>query len=146
MNQPNVRNLQALESSITLQQALHRPPAAKRFQAEDFRGLERLLYLAVDAEISLTTNIQPATGLLNNTRGKIVYIIYLPGSSPNIDLANFIVVHFPTYTGPQYFNDESLFNCIPVGPMEFATEDFRHHRTQYPFRLLIWETKKQSQD
>lgn len=145
VNQYNVRNLQALESPITLQQALHCPPAAKRFQSEDFRGLERLFYLAVDAKISLTTNIQPATGLLNNTRGKIVDIVHLPGSAPNMDLANFIVVHFPTYTGAQFFVDESLTNCILFGPIEFGTDDFRHHRTQYPFRLAYASTVYRAQ-
>jgi len=148
VNEYNNRKLQALESPITVLNATHpglNSTKAKNLAADKFRGLERYLYLAVDAKVTITSNIQPASGLLNGTEGTIKDIVYLPGSTPNFDLPDFIVVFFPSYTGRQFFSDEELFNCIPINPLDVATDDYQCHRNQFPFRLAYCFTIHRSQ-
>lgn len=125
VNQYKNIKLQALESPITVLNATH--PA------------ERYLYLVVDAKVTTLR------GLLNGTEGTIKDIVYLPGSTPNFDLPNFIVVFFPSFTGRQFFSDQELFNCIPIHPLDVATDDYQCHRNQFPFRLANCFTIHRSQ-
>lgn len=91
--------------------------------ADNFRGLQKRVYLAVEGKVTIATNMQPAYGRLNGTGGTVKDIAYLPGSTPNFDLPSFIIVHVPKYIGPQFFiDDDNLHNYIPLSPLEIATD------------------------
>ena len=115
--------------------------------ASKFRGLQDKLYLAVNAKVTLTTNLQTSNGLTNGAKGTVLDIVYRENQKPNIDLPSFIAVRLPIYDGPQFFaEDSSLKNCIPFGTISIQAQDqIRFTRTQFPFRLSYALTIHKSQ-
>lgn len=97
-------------SPVTVLKAVNRPSSARSLSIEALRGLQNELFLAVGAEISLTTNMHKTVGLNNRSLGTAIDIVYLPtqtpNSMPNSDLPHFVLVRFPMYIGPQFFTSE----------------------------------------
>jgi len=115
--------------------------------ASKFRGLHDKLFLAVNAKVTLKTNLQTSNRLTNGAKGTVFDIVYRENQKPNIDLPSFISVRLPIYDGPQFFaDDSSLKNCIPFGKISIQAQDqIRFTRTQYPFRLSYALTIHKSQ-
>ncbi|MFO0089655.1 MAG: ATP-dependent RecD-like DNA helicase, partial [bacterium] len=144
----NTRKLNQLKKPITLIKAKNSTKTARSLASDKFRGLKNDLYLAVGAKVTLVTNLWSSCGLTNGGKGTIVDIVYPTGSQPNIDQPSFIVVHFPEFTGPQFFpvdQDHEYRNCIPVAPVTIFTDDYRHSRTQFPLRLAYAMTIHKAQ-
>ena len=77
-----------------------------------FNGLTSVLEVAEGARVILIHNLAVEYGLMNGTQGIIKEIVYAPGSNPNhVERARrmptAIVVDFPKYEGPIFFNDEA---------------------------------------
>ena len=37
-----------------------------------------------------------------------------------------IIIHFPNYTGPQFFLDENKKNWIPINPLVHRADNFQY--------------------
>ena len=80
---------------------------------------------------------------MNGTQGIIKEIVYAPGSNPNhVERARrmptAIVVDFPKYEGPRFFNDEARATWVPI--LIGEREDGSHKgivRRQFPL-ILGW--------
>ena len=59
--------------------ANHSSCKASKLSAEEFRGLEPLLHLAVNSCVTLTRNLWIEKGLCNGTMGTVKQIIYKEG-------------------------------------------------------------------
>ena len=117
-------------------------------QLEDihFRGLCPTMEICEGARIILIHNLSVEHGLLNGTQGAVRMIIYdtVQGpSNPNeaMRMPRAIVVDFPKYVGPPFF-DTTKFpdraTWIPIEPREmFKDDDASISRIQYPF-VLGW--------
>ena len=118
-------------------------------------GLEKRVYLCIDAKIVLTKNLLQTAGLCNGTTGIVKDIIFddeknAPG------LCSCVVVDFgSSYTGESFFeNDETKKGWVPIFPstVEWDTvaNDTRvsHSRTMIPLRLsyafTIWKSQGQT--
>ena len=73
VNEFNTKKLQ-----VTLLQASYNSTnrAARATDASKFRGLQDKLYLAVNAKVTLTTNLQTSNGLTNGAKGTVFDIVY----------------------------------------------------------------------
>lgn len=114
-------------------ESIHNNPRAVNRRASDFRNLRKACHLRVGARVMLSLNtiwnVQTVPlGLMNGARGVVVAICYPPMQSQRVDgeavegtgwpaldsrgmargidncpLPDFVVVHFPSYKGPQIF-------------------------------------------
>lgn len=91
-----------MKKPICLIKAINTPNSAVSLKADDVGGLENSIYLAVGASVFLTCNLNTSVGLTNMAKGVIKDIVYR-NKTPNKDLPEFIVVYWPSYTGPQFF-------------------------------------------
>ena len=132
---------------ITVLRSVNVPSSGKSKTSDQFRGIEAELYLAVGAQVTLTSNNNTAVGLTNGAKGTVVDIIY--SKQPNVDLPDFVMVRWPEYTGPQFFsgamNTEGTHNCIPIPAISVQSDDMRATRTQFPLRLAYATTVWKSQ-
>jgi ATP-dependent exoDNAse (exonuclease V) alpha subunit len=148
VNRRNYFKLPQLQMPITLLRSVNVPSSGKSKPSDQFRGLEVELYLAIGAQVTLTSNINTDVGLTNGARGTVVDIVY--SKQPNVDLPDFIVVRWPDYTGPQFFsttmnNGISTHNCIPIPAISIRSDDTRAVRIQFPLRLAYAMTVWKSQ-
>ena len=62
-------------------------------------------------------------------------------------IPDIIIIHFPKYIGPQFFNDEARKNWIPLNPRNMYSQALNSTRTQYPLRFAyaITTTKVQGE-
>ena len=101
-----------------------------------FRGLPSNMEVAVGAAVILIHNLAVEHGLLNGTQGFIRDIIYDSRIGPNNEtpaaaMPSCIVVEFPEYVGPAFF-DKKKFperqRWVPLEPREVAKDDDRSVR------------------
>ncbi len=148
VNRRNYFKLPQLQMPITLLRSVNMPSRDKSKPSDQFRGLEVQLYLAIGAQLTLTSNINTAVGLTNGVKGTVVDIVY--SKQPNVDMHDFIIVRWPDYTCPQFFsttmnNAISTHNCIPIPAISIRFDDTRDVRIQFPLRLAYAMTVWKSQ-
>ena len=73
----NAESLSKLINLITCIRAINSSSRAKSIYPEKFRGLVNSLYLAVGADVNLTSNIWQDVGLTNGIRGVVRDIVYI---------------------------------------------------------------------
>jgi hypothetical protein len=142
----NLKKLKDLKKPIVLMKAINHPKSARNLSSDFFRGLENEIFLAIGAQVTLTTNLNPQWGLTNGVKGTIVDIIFRDDSCPNKDQPSFLVVHFPDYIGPQFFQTRPEYNnYLPIASICISSDDFRFKRTQFPLCLSYALTIHKSQ-
>ena len=78
----------------------------------------------------LRHNFWVEKGLANGTLGKVVEIIFKPGTSPSTDQPLVIMCDFPNYTGPK------IHNLVPIPSVTrfFQKSGKNVHRKQFPIQ------------
>lgn len=127
----NVRRLTGLAKPITLIKAAN--DRGQHASSEDFGGLINDLYLCIGAQIVWLHNTWTAMGLTNGQLGVVKDIIYKKSFKAEPPIA--LVIHFPNYIGPQFFDDPEKKNWIPVSTVSFYCNFINATRTQFPVRL-----------
>ena len=107
----------------------------KSGKASDFGGLANYIHLSTGCNITLTLNTWNKKGLVNGSFGTVKDIIYPDSTLIKGTIPETIIIHFPKYTGPQFFNDEARKNWIPLNPRNMYSQALNFTRTQYPLRL-----------
>ncbi len=138
------------EQLIKLQQpvaqicARHSSATAKKISADEFSGLQPLLFLAKGAKVMLTMNLWPAVGLCNGETGTVVHFICQNNQQPP-DLPIAVIVKFDNYRGPSI--SETLPSCVPICPITASAQlsDGFHERQQLPLKLAWAITIHKSQ-
>ena len=108
-----------------------------------FKGLEKWMEIAEDARVILTHNLFPEQGLMNGTQGNVKRIIYDTSAGPSADeivdrMPRHLVVDFPQYVGPAFYDEPERRTWVPVEPREIAKEDNAGIvRRQFPL-VLGW--------
>ena len=95
----------------------------------------------------LLWNVSLDTGLVNGSTGTILDFIYAPGVvSPSPP--THIVIDFPDYRGPAFYDDPARRTWVPLAPQMFEWDDSKnnsHYRTQYPialaYALTVWKSQ-----
>jgi hypothetical protein len=97
--------------SIFQSNAKNTPAYTRSHDDDKYRGLENIINRAVNAKITLTTNIWIAKGLVNGANGVIRDVIYeLNNSNPTA-----LLIQFENYNGPRLFNeDDTRKDWIPI--------------------------------
>jgi hypothetical protein len=146
VNAYNAERLKELKQPIILFRAECSSFTAKRMEADKFRGLELDLFLCIGASITLTTNLWIDAGLVNGAKGKVVDIVYGADQDPKKDLPSFVVIDFESYSGVPFFRDDvAKKSYVPLSASTFFSDDHRHSRRQFPFRLAYAMTIHKSQ-
>ncbi|XP_028394505.1 ATP-dependent DNA helicase PIF1-like [Dendronephthya gigantea] len=140
----NYENLVKLQKPIAQINARHSSATARKIPADEFSGLQPVLYLAKGAKIMLTMNLWPTVGLCNGATGTVEYFIYENNHHPP-DLPIAVVVKFDNYRGPSLC--QTLSNYVPICPINVTTQslDGFHERQQLPLRLAWAITIHKSQ-
>ena len=107
----NQAGLQRTESPILLLKALHNNSTARNASGNQCQ-LPVLLPVARGASVVLTANLWPQAKLVNGSRGTISYIVFEEGRGPEDGLPAFLIVTFPSYTGPPFIPGEP--GTVPV--------------------------------
>ena len=102
-NKRPVIAVDAQHSGISQEQGLE-------LDAERFNQLQSTIEVADEARVLLVHNLHVAYGLMNGTQGTVKRIVFKPGGGPNQDTPdlNFpqcLIVDFPEYEGPAFFED-----------------------------------------
>ena len=94
MNRAELLRLPAAKPRID---AVSTGPGARTGKAEDARGLQNQLRLAVGARVLLRLNLWVEAGLTNGALGKVLGILYEPGHAPpTLPLAVLLVCQHST--------------------------------------------------
>ena len=107
----NQAGLQRTRSPILLLKALHNNSTARNASGNQCQ-LPVLLPVARGASVVLTANLWPQAKLVNGSRGTISYIVFEEGRGPEDGLPAFLIVTFPSYTGPPFIPGEP--GTVPV--------------------------------
>lgn len=122
--------------------ATNHPSFAAKYDEDRYRGLENIINLAINAKITLTTNIWISKGLVNGANGVIKDVIFDSKNLAPIAL----LINFENYTGPKLFNDnDERKNWIPINIFEAFDEETKTTRKQFPVRLAYALTIHKSQ-
>ena len=105
--------------------------------SDKIRGLEKSLYVAVGAQVNLTSNIWQGVGLTNGCRGAVRDIVYENGQAIT-DMPNFIVVEFYNYIGPPFFVDsDRQRKWIPISSVYHYPRRFQTKLDAIPAPIVI---------
>ena len=140
----NFQKLTSLQQPIAKINARHSTEAAKKISADEFSGLEPVVFLAKGAHVMLTMNLWTDVGLCNGATGTIIHVIYAINQQPP-DLPIAIIVKFDDYTGPSLCNE--IPNCVPICPItvSYNSLDGIYERQQLPLKLAWAITIHKSQ-
>ena len=142
-------------------EARHSHPKGEFRKADEFRNVRKALHLRVGARVMLCLNnlwdvpVVPL-GLMNGARGIVVAILYAPAGSARVDgnamagtgfpasdrrsvpkgldncpLPDFVVVHFPEYTGP------AIFPHLPPTWIPIPTAEVRSDKSKSLLRVNL---------
>jgi hypothetical protein len=70
--------------------------------------------LGKDWKVLLTSNLWISRGLVNVSTDTVVDFVYDPNGPGAPKLRQAVIVNFPDYTGPSFFQDEGHEKCVPV--------------------------------
>jgi hypothetical protein len=112
--------------------------------ADNFRGLENIIYCSINARVVLTSNIWTSKCLVNSSYGIIRDILFF--ESKLVDaLPDVIIIEVFKYSGPQFFNDVDRKNWIPFRPLKVFSQYHNGYRLQYSINLAYAQTIHKSQ-
>ena len=105
------------------------------------RGLDPRMEVCLQAPVILIHNLAVKHGLMNGSFGKVKHIQFSPGDRP--DHADFrrrmpavLVVDFPGYKGPAFYDDPARRTWVPVMPAtSHCDTNATITRTQFPLTL-----------
>ena len=108
---------------------------------ERFSGLPSELELAEEARVILIHNLAVEHGLMNGTRGVLKEIVYAPGAHPNHEeylqrMPTALVVDFPQYAGPRFYDDPGKKTWVPLYPSE-RSDDAQQGVTRRQFPVVL---------
>ena len=111
--------------------ARHSSATAKKVSADEFSGLQPLLFLAKGAKVIVTMILWPAVGLCNGATGTVIHFICKNNHQPP-DLPIAVIVKFDNYRGPSL--SEALPTCVSICPVTASAQlsDGFHERQQLP--------------
>ena len=104
-------------------------------------GLPKRFEFCVGAPVLLLHNLAVEHGLMNCIQGQVVEIQYAEGAHPNherlqLRMPSVIVVDFPGFTGPAFFDCKDQTTFVPLMPRTItARDDNDAGRTQFPLTL-----------
>jgi len=101
------------------------------------------IIIAVDAKITITSNIWKRVGILNGANGTIKAILY-PIKKDYKTLPHTIIVHIPIYWTTIY-TEPVRTNWIPINPFTYYSIQANGHRTQMPLAYAMTVHKSQGQ-
>ena len=107
-------------------------------------GLQKDLFLSLEARVMLTRNLWTNVGLCNGALGTVHKIIYANNEGPpNFPIA--ILIQFDNYTGPSF--SSSVPRLVPIPPSCDTSESLGsdYERTQFPLKLAWAITIHKSQ-
>ena len=117
----------------------------------DFSGLAANLELAEGARVILIANLAVEQGLMNGTIGDIVAIVFADGCHPNHEnpsmrLPEMVVVDFPEYAGPAFYDQASRRTWVPIRVQTRTAEGASGaSRSQFPlilgWALTVWKAQ-----
>lgn len=145
----NIHQLQKTEKPIIRINAVHNRTKAKAVSSSQFRNLEAVCYLSVNALVMYTANSSFPYKIVNGSVGVVKDILYATGESPPNDLPVAVIVEFDSYCGPPLFTcrgeDNSMIpingtnKWVPVIPItaecEYSSVEGELTRTQLPLKL-----------
>ena len=114
-----------------------------KLNEERFNGLANTLELCEEARVILIHNLAVEHGLMNGTQGIVKQIVFAHGCHPNHEdatkrMPNAVVIDFPKYAGPAFYNDPERRTWVPIEPRQISDGDKRDVlRTQFPL-ILGW--------
>ena len=112
-----------------------------KIDSEHFNELEAVIEVAEEARIILVHNLHVAYGLMNGTQGTIKRVVYKPDGhtnhdNPDLRFPECILVDFPEYEGPAFFNEPEKRTWCPIFPREISDpESIDVKRRQFPLVL-----------
>ena len=133
----NEAGLLRCNSPILVMKAAHNAKKAEQCTETEGEGLAKVLPVARGAQVVLTENLWPETGLFNGSMGKVTYIVFDEGKGPAQGLPAFIVVTFPEYTGPPFIPGEPGTVPIFTRTADWTKDKMQCIRRMFPL-LLAW--------
>ena len=113
---------------------------------DDDGGIASRTWLFEGAPVMFLQNMSPDLGLLNGATGTVRRIVYMDGERPSADASTvpqYVVVEVPGWDGPQWSDDPTQRNWVPVIPVK--TENKRGVRVGFPFKCVFAVTVLKSQ-
>ncbi len=122
--------------------AKNSPAYARSHDEDKYRGLENTINLAINARITLVTNIWISKGLVNGANGIIRDVIFEP-NNPN---PTALLIQFDNYNGPRLFDEnDNRKDWIPINIFDCYSTETKASRKQFPVKLAYALTIHKSQ-
>ena len=114
----NFEQLVKLEKPIAQINARHSSAIVRKIAADEFSGLQPLLYSAKGAKVMLTMNLWLSVGLCNGATGTVEHFIYENNYHPP-DLPIAVIVKFDNYRGPSICPSQTVFQYA-LSPLQHS--------------------------
>jgi ATP-dependent exoDNAse (exonuclease V) alpha subunit len=111
---------------------------------DNFMGLTQSLYFCLNAQVILTNNVWTNSDLTNGSKGIIRDIIFRMEARQH-EMPMAIIVEVENYSGPQFFEEASKKNWIPINPICPYCNYTNSTRKQFPLKLAYAITIHKSQ-
>jgi len=105
MSKHNLQMLVSLQQPICRINATHNCPDAYKGNDEQAMKLPTTFYVSVGSKVLLNWNLSTKHKLVNGTTGIVKDILFEHNSSPPDALPLAIIVDFPAYQGPAFFDN-----------------------------------------